>query len=566
MLNGTALLGSGISITSKVHDVEALSALAKQMQNPTPAPESPTETSGAPLTIMPPPGTPAALPAPPTTASAPAVLPNTVPVAAAAQPAAAAAAAPLSPTVPAPPTAEPVNVGTLLTSLLADPAQNAQMLITQLTSLGGTQALQAAANLNALLVLQLGYDPNNPPDYLIPQTQCKPEELAKTMYVSGIDPKVTSEQLVRHFSACGPVAFHRLPPVPPSATSRFAFIEFLEIGGALAAMSLNGVPLAKTPIKVMKAFNCIAKEKRPEPEVPPEQPLSKVDEPVEKVVEKMQKSKSRSKSKPRSAASRSRSRSHRHYRRKSRERSRRRSRSPKRSHRRSRDRSRDRSRGRRDKSKTKGKDKDRKTSGSESKHGSGAREGSEIAADKTHARKLSPLAGSAPASKRSVKEPSVAAVPRDESPSGEIPPELPPFLPEETATSSSPAQPDSPDRKASSRRKADSKDHRRASEINDDDSCEDAGEREGPSDQKDRHRESHHRQRSPAATPHSTIGKVRHRHDLRDSKPTDDWSSRRDVSSRGDHDSRHRSPIKGSSRDGTENRKSGDRRKYISVD
>lgn len=51
-----------------------------------------------------------------------------------------------------------------------------------------------------------------------------------------------------YFSICGPISYCRMAG-DESHPSRFAFIEFATLAGAVAAMGLNGSMLLDRPIK-----------------------------------------------------------------------------------------------------------------------------------------------------------------------------------------------------------------------------------------------------------------------------------------------------------------------------
>ena len=60
--------------------------------------------------------------------------------------------------------------------------------------------------------------------------------------------QITPDQLVKFFSACGPVSFCRMAG-DDSHPARFAFIEFETFPAAQMAMTLNGTMLVDRPIK-----------------------------------------------------------------------------------------------------------------------------------------------------------------------------------------------------------------------------------------------------------------------------------------------------------------------------
>ncbi|KAH3759880.1 splicing regulatory glutamine/lysine-rich protein 1 [Pelomyxa schiedti] len=84
------------------------------------------------------------------------------------------------------------------------------------------------------------------------------DEVARTIYVGNINGKITAEQLMSFFQACGPIGFCRMAG-DESHPARFAFIEFETIGAATAALALNGTNLVDRPIKVNHSKNPIVK-------------------------------------------------------------------------------------------------------------------------------------------------------------------------------------------------------------------------------------------------------------------------------------------------------------------
>jgi len=86
----------------------------------------------------------------------------------------------------------------------------------------------------------------------------KAEEVARTVYVGNLNPKITPDHLVKFFSACGGVSFCRMAG-DDSHPARFAFIEFETFPAAQMAMTLNGTMLLDRPIKVNHSKNPIVK-------------------------------------------------------------------------------------------------------------------------------------------------------------------------------------------------------------------------------------------------------------------------------------------------------------------
>ncbi|XP_057522606.1 polyadenylate-binding protein-interacting protein 11 [Amaranthus tricolor] len=81
--------------------------------------------------------------------------------------------------------------------------------------------------------------------------------IRRTVYVSDIDQQVTEEQLAALFINCGPVVDCRVCGDPNSAL-RFAFVEFTDEEGAMAALSLSGTVLGFYPIRVLPSKTAIA--------------------------------------------------------------------------------------------------------------------------------------------------------------------------------------------------------------------------------------------------------------------------------------------------------------------
>eukprot|EP00026_Physarum_polycephalum_P007971 Phypoly_transcript_08044.p1 GENE.Phypoly_transcript_08044~~Phypoly_transcript_08044.p1 ORF type:complete len:308 (+),score=34.87 Phypoly_transcript_08044:2-925(+) len=86
----------------------------------------------------------------------------------------------------------------------------------------------------------------------------KAEEVARTVYVGNLNPKITPEHLVKFFTACGGVSFCRMAG-DDSHPARFAFIEFETLTAAQIAMTLNGAMLLDRPIKINHSKNPIVK-------------------------------------------------------------------------------------------------------------------------------------------------------------------------------------------------------------------------------------------------------------------------------------------------------------------
>eukprot|EP00250_Pteridium_aquilinum_P001224 c11431_g1_i1 orf=129-1562(+) len=82
------------------------------------------------------------------------------------------------------------------------------------------------------------------------------ESIRRTVYVSDIDQQVTEEQLAALFITCGPVVDCRVCG-DPNSVLRFAFVEFMNEGGARAALSLAGTMLGYYPVRVLPSKTAI---------------------------------------------------------------------------------------------------------------------------------------------------------------------------------------------------------------------------------------------------------------------------------------------------------------------
>ncbi|XP_074311209.1 polyadenylate-binding protein-interacting protein 9-like [Silene latifolia] len=82
------------------------------------------------------------------------------------------------------------------------------------------------------------------------------ESVRRTVYVSDIDQHVTEERLAALFSSCGQVVDCRICGDPHSVL-RFAFVEFADVYGARAALSLGGTMLGYYPVKVLPSKTAI---------------------------------------------------------------------------------------------------------------------------------------------------------------------------------------------------------------------------------------------------------------------------------------------------------------------
>jgi len=200
----------------------------------------------------------------------------------------------------------------------------------------------------------------------------KIDEIRRTVYVGNLDSAggVTAEALLQFFNQIGEVKFVRMAGEETQPT-RFAFVEFSDVGAVAQALTYNGVMFFNRPLKIHHSNNAIVKPQSKSseaaqreieeamkkvkeaaslmaavvgddpPQPPPAQPQPKEESQEEKPKEEKTKSSSRAKSRSRS---RSKERRRRKSRSKSRERRRRRSGSRSRDRKRSRERRRSRSR------------------------------------------------------------------------------------------------------------------------------------------------------------------------------------------------------------------------------
>ncbi|CAL1373721.1 unnamed protein product [Linum trigynum] len=83
------------------------------------------------------------------------------------------------------------------------------------------------------------------------------EIIRRTVYVTDIDQQVTEEQLAALFVACGQVVDCRICG-DPNSMLRFAFIEFTNEDGAVAALNLSGTLLGFYPVRVLPSKTAIA--------------------------------------------------------------------------------------------------------------------------------------------------------------------------------------------------------------------------------------------------------------------------------------------------------------------
>ncbi|XP_040987040.1 polyadenylate-binding protein-interacting protein 11-like [Juglans microcarpa x Juglans regia] len=83
------------------------------------------------------------------------------------------------------------------------------------------------------------------------------ESIRRTVYVSDIDQQVTEEQLAALFVNCGQVVDCRICG-DPNSVLRFAFVEFTDEEGAMAALNLSGTMLGFYPVRVLPSKTAIA--------------------------------------------------------------------------------------------------------------------------------------------------------------------------------------------------------------------------------------------------------------------------------------------------------------------
>ena len=102
----------------------------------------------------------------------------------------------------------------------------------------------------ALAAAQLAQSLSNPAASLYPASTFDPN--LSTIYVGNLAPPVTEEILTAYFSQVGPLAAVRLQ-ADGTSPNRFAFVEFVEVEKANAALALHGQLLLNRPMKVGKA-------------------------------------------------------------------------------------------------------------------------------------------------------------------------------------------------------------------------------------------------------------------------------------------------------------------------
>ncbi|KAH3762679.1 Polyadenylate-binding protein [Pelomyxa schiedti] len=94
------------------------------------------------------------------------------------------------------------------------------------------------------------------PEQYLRKQQLSVEQVARTVYVAGVDIQLTEEQVQQFFSVCGPVTAVRLCG-DTGHPSRFAFVEFATIEAAMTAQSLSGLSVGNHAIKVSPSKTAI---------------------------------------------------------------------------------------------------------------------------------------------------------------------------------------------------------------------------------------------------------------------------------------------------------------------
>lgn len=84
------------------------------------------------------------------------------------------------------------------------------------------------------------------------------KEVERTIYVTNVNKMVSTSQMIDFFGICGPIDYLRMSQ-EESATTKVAFIEFLDTAGAKMAVTLSGTQLIDKPIKVYKSKHAIFK-------------------------------------------------------------------------------------------------------------------------------------------------------------------------------------------------------------------------------------------------------------------------------------------------------------------
>jgi len=163
----------------------------------------------------------------------------------------------------------------------------------------------------------------------------------KTVHVGNVDPLATEEELISMFSPCGPISFVRI--LGETGDSRYAFVEFMEVGGCAAAFLLNGAMLRGRSIKINRSHNGLVKPSCTTDHATQARLKAAMARLNNKIAEEEKKeSKEEKRSREKSSKRRSRSRDRSKEKKRKRSRSRSSSRHRKKERRRSRDRSRDR--------------------------------------------------------------------------------------------------------------------------------------------------------------------------------------------------------------------------------
>jgi RNA recognition motif-containing protein len=108
-----------------------------------------------------------------------------------------------------------------------------------------------------------------------------PEEVTRTVYVSGLPVDLTLDQLTGLFAICGAISYCKLVPgpdeVPAGGTTmpRFAFIEFTEDAGFHNALALNGYVFAERPLRVSTSLKPLRKPLLVAPDTVPAETLQR---------------------------------------------------------------------------------------------------------------------------------------------------------------------------------------------------------------------------------------------------------------------------------------------------
>eukprot|EP01001_Neometanema_parovale_P011083 NODE_7320_length_775_cov_97.277607_g7079_i0.p1 GENE.NODE_7320_length_775_cov_97.277607_g7079_i0~~NODE_7320_length_775_cov_97.277607_g7079_i0.p1 ORF type:complete len:158 (-),score=15.23 NODE_7320_length_775_cov_97.277607_g7079_i0:201-674(-) len=92
-------------------------------------------------------------------------------------------------------------------------------------------------------------------------------DVNKTIHVSHLPMSITHEDVVSLFASCGPILYVRILGDDNVTNQKFAFVEFLEVGGYEAAFHLSGMPVGTSTIAVSRSNNgCV----KPHIKIPPD--------------------------------------------------------------------------------------------------------------------------------------------------------------------------------------------------------------------------------------------------------------------------------------------------------